>query len=408
MVLGWGIIGCGDVAEKKGGPALYGVPGSELIAVMRRDVAKAEDFARRHGAKRWYGTAEELLADPEVNAVYVATPVDTHHHYTLLAAAASKHVLCEKPMAMNVAECRDMIAACDASGVKLAIAYYRRTYPVVQKMRQLLQEDAIGEPMLARINLTSYYNPADPLAPKEWRADAAIAGGGVMFDVGSHRLDVLVYLLGDVARVAGFSGTLHAGYAVEDAVALALELASGVQAVANFNWNVGSSTDEFEIYGTAGKMLARPLEGGHLELYQGQTLVSAFDLPRPAITHWELVENLVAAMDHGALLVCSGEDGLKTSQIMEAAYRAAAGQCTIAVPASAGRLAQRKVVAKRHSSAPVATVRTISISHVLSGKTHRYTLSRLPLEQWHHVTEIGSRRPPCNTGQAQSPRAMTE
>lgn len=331
MVLSWGIIGCGDVAEKKGGPALYGVAGSELIAVMRRNVAKAEDFARRHGARRWYGSAEELLADPEVNAVYVATPVDTHHRYTLLAAAAGKHVLCEKPMAMNVAQAREMIAACDARGVKLAIAYYRRTYPVVQRMRRLLAAGAIGQPMLARINLTSYYNPPDPGAPQQWRADPAVAGGGVMLDVGSHRLDVLVYLLGDVRSVAGYAGTLHGSYAVDDAVALAMQLQNGAQAVANFNWNVGADSDEFEIYGTEGKMLARPLEAGHLTVYRGQTLIEEADLPRSAVTHWGLVENLVAAVRDGTPLICSGADGLKTSQIMEAAYRSAREHCVINV-----------------------------------------------------------------------------
>ncbi len=322
MTLRWGIIGCGDVAEHKGGPALYGVEGSELVAVMRRDAAKAEDFAKRHGAKRWYSKVEELLNDPEINAVYVATPVHLHHTYTIQAAEAGKHVMCEKPMAMNAQQSREMIAACRENGVKLMIAYYRRTYSIVQKMRQLLEEGIVGEPMLARINLTGYYNPGDPNAPGEWRGDPAISGGGVMFDVGSHRLDIMVYLLGEVERVTAFTETLHCGYQVEDSAVVAMKLANGMHGLANFNWNVKNSSDEFEIYGTEGKILARPLDGGHLEVHRDKQ-VGIFELPPPKISHWGLVENFVRAVNEGTPLLCSGEKGIKTNLIMEAAYRSA-------------------------------------------------------------------------------------
>lgn len=331
MTLRWGIIGCGNVAEHKGGPALYGVAGSELVAVMRRDVAKAADFARRHGARRWYDQASDLLADAEINAVYVATPVSTHRGYTLAAAEAGKHVLCEKPMAMDVAECREMIAACRANGVMLTIAYYRRSYPVVQRMKAALAEGLIGRPMLARINLTSYSQPTDVRAPGAWRTDPDTAGGGVLFDVGSHRLDVLNYLLGPAAEVAAMCENTLGHYQVEDAAVLCLKLASGVHGVANFGWNVGSDSDEFEIYGAEGKMLARSLEGGHLEIYRGRELVETFDQPRHKVTHWGLVENMVAAASTGAPLLCSGEDGLVTSQLMEAAYLSARERRTIGV-----------------------------------------------------------------------------
>ncbi|HID96365.1 MAG TPA: Gfo/Idh/MocA family oxidoreductase [Candidatus Latescibacteria bacterium] len=322
MTLRWGIIGCGDVAERKGGPALANVAGSELVAVMRRDKVKAAEFARRHGAKRWYHHAEDLLHDEEVNAVYVATPVYLHHDYTIKAARASKHVMCEKPMAMNVQQCRQMIATCRENGVKLMVAYYRRTYPIVQKMKELLHEGAVGEPMLVRINLTGYYNPADPNAPGAWRGDPAISGGGVMFDVGSHRLDVMVYLLGEVEKVSAFSETLHCGYKAEDSAVLSLKLTNGMHGVANFNWNIRSGSDEFEIYGTEGTILARPLDKGHLELHRGKQL-EVFELPPPQITHWGLVGNFVQAVNEGEPLICSGEEGMKTNLIMEAAYRSA-------------------------------------------------------------------------------------
>jgi len=323
VTLRWGIIGCGDVAERKSGPALYGVEGSELVAVMRRDAAKAADFARRHGAKRWYDRAEDLLADSEVNAVYVATPPCLHRQHTVMAAEAGKHVMCEKPMAMDVGQCQEMIRACRENDVKLMIAYYRRAYPIVQKMRELIEEEAIGELMLVRINLTGYHNPPDPDAPGEWRTDRAISGGGVLFDVGSHRLDVMVYLLGGVRQLAAFVDTIHGRYEVEDSVVLSMELERGMHGVANFNWNVGSSTDEFEIYGTEGMILARPLEGGHLEVHRDGHPVEMFELPRHKVTHWGLVENFVDSLRTGAPLICTGEDGLVTNRIMAAAYLSA-------------------------------------------------------------------------------------
>ncbi|MFQ6094427.1 MAG: Gfo/Idh/MocA family protein, partial [bacterium] len=241
----WGIIGCGDVADRKSGPAFNQVEGSELVAVMRRDAAKSREFAKKHGAKKWYTKVENLLADEDINAIYVATPVHLHCEHTIAAADAGKHVLCEKPMAVNVAQCQQMIQACKSNGVKLMIAYYRRFYPSVKKMKEVMESGAIGDIVLARVNLTGYYNPSQP---GEWRTDPLIAGGGVMMDVGSHRLDLLIHLLGDVEKVGAFVDTLHCNYAVEDSAALVMKFKSGAHAVSNFNWNVGSGSDDFEIY----------------------------------------------------------------------------------------------------------------------------------------------------------------
>lgn len=315
MRLKWGIIGCGSVAESKGGPALYQAENSELVAVMRRDEDKARDFAERHGAKRYYADVRELIADEEVNSVYVATPVYLHCEQTIMAAAAGKHVLCEKPMAMNVGECRRMIKACKNNEVLLAVAYYRRFYPCVMKAKELLASKAIGDVMLARVNLTGYYNPKDAT---QWRTQPALSGGGVLMDVGSHRIDVLIYLLGDVERVTGYAETLHAHYAVDDAAVLALRFKSGVQAIANFNWNIGFGADELEFYGTEGK-LHIDLGNGDMELRRGNER-QEWHLPPPKPTHIGLVRDFVESLATGNKPACSGEDGLKANAIMEAIY----------------------------------------------------------------------------------------
>jgi len=226
MAVRWGILGCGDVADHKGGPALYNVPGSELVAVMRRDEAKAAEFARRHHARRHYGRVDDLLADAEVDAVYVATPPNSHAELTCRAAAAGKHVLCEKPMAMTVAEAQTMIDACAEAGVQLMIAYYRRFWPVALKIREVLGSGVIGTPVFARAQNQSLYRPPED-GSTPWRVDPEVAGGGYLMDIGSHRIDLLVGLLGDVAEVRATVDTMTFDIAVDDSSALLMRFANG-------------------------------------------------------------------------------------------------------------------------------------------------------------------------------------
>ena len=321
MTVRWGIIGCGNVAEHKGGPALYHVPGSTLVAVMRRDAAKAADFAQRHNAKRHYAHVDDLLADDEIDAVYVATPNDSHADLTRRAAAAGKHVLCEKPMALTVAEARTMIDACQRAGVQLMIAYYRRFWPVALKMKALLDSGAIGTPVFARAQTSALYHPPED-GSTPWRADPAIAGGGFLMDIGSHRLDLLVGLMGEVAEVTAMVGTATFDIAVDDCSAILMRFANGARGAGLFNWNITGYCDELEIGGTAGRIVATDVGTGEL------TVVTAdgeeqFSLPPPTITHLALVADLVDSIQTGRPNGLSGEEGLKTTAIMEAAYRSA-------------------------------------------------------------------------------------
>ena len=328
MKLSWGIIGCGDVAERKGGPALYNVAGSELVAVMRRDKAKAADFAERHGAKRHYDRVEDLLADPQVNAAYVATPPYVHAEQTIAAAEAGKHVLCEKPMAMNVEEGRRMIAACDAHGVQLMVAYYRRRYAPVMKIKELIDSGAIGRPITARVQMGSAYGPPDSES-KRWRLDPAIGGGGLLMDIGSHGIDLLHYWLGDVRDVAAFVDTVAYDLEVENSSSLILRFVNGAQATVVVNHNVGIYSNVMELTGTEGKLT---LVGGlSCQDVQLQTAdgTKAFGLGPPAITHSGIVEDLVDAIDHGRPNCLPGEEGLKTTKVLAAAYGSSAERCVV-------------------------------------------------------------------------------
>ncbi|HYD85517.1 MAG TPA: Gfo/Idh/MocA family oxidoreductase, partial [Opitutus sp.] len=199
----WGIIGCGDVTEVKSGPGFQKANDSRLVAVMRRSAGLAEDYARRHGVPRWYDDARALVNDPEVDAVYVATPPGAHFEGVQLAAAAGKPCYVEKPMARNVAECDAMIAACAAAKQTLFVAYYRRALPRFLKVRELVEGGAVGR--LTGVNYrmaTTTPANADP-AKGAWRVSAAESGGGLFLDVGSHVLDFLDFCVGPLEDVHG-------------------------------------------------------------------------------------------------------------------------------------------------------------------------------------------------------------
>ena len=200
----WGIIGCGNVTEVKSGPGFQKAANSALVAVMRRNAALAEDYARRHGVPKWYADAQALIADPEVDAVYVATPPASHMEYALACARAGKPVYVEKPMARTLAECEAMIDACRSAGVPLFVAYYRRTLPRFLKIKELVESGAIGDVRL--VTVTLHQKPApddvDPVK-RPWRVLPEIAGGGKFLDLASHTLDFLDYTLGPIVAGQG-------------------------------------------------------------------------------------------------------------------------------------------------------------------------------------------------------------
>lgn len=304
----WGILGAGDVAEKKGGPALYKAPGSELVAVMRRDREKAEDFARRHGARRAYDTVEGLLGDPEVDAVYVATPPHLHLPHTLAAAGAGKHVLVEKPMALDAGECEAMVAACRKAGVHLHVAYYRRFYPKFQAARRLLDGGAVGRVLGARLLMCGYHPGGG------WRVDPAVSAGGHFVDVGSHRLDMLIHLLGDVAECAGFAENLPGTHAAENDVALALRMASGAVVSAGFHFQTRPGRDVLEVYGDAGTMVLDPFDG---ETFRVNGEEHRYETPAPV--HLPFVEALVRVYRGEPVPHVTGEEGAKATRVIDAA-----------------------------------------------------------------------------------------
>lgn len=322
MSVKWGIIGCGDVVVRKSGLAFSEAKNSEIVAVMKRDPEKAKQFAQEHGVRKYYSDVDALLQDEEIDAVYIATPPYVHAEHTIKAAKHGKHVLCEKPMAMSVKECQEMIKACEENEVQLMIAYYRRWYPVAQKMKELLREGKIGQPIFARATILSMYEPQ----ASNWRIDPRIAGGGFLTDVGSHFIDLLIYLIGEAKEVGAVVDTIYLDIEADDSSSLIMRFVTGAQTtmhvVASFYWNISARTNEFEISGTEGKIFATDVETGDLKLFRdGEN--KEYQLPPPplTLTRVSLVEDFVRSIITGKKNSVPGEEGLKTAKIIEAAYQ---------------------------------------------------------------------------------------
>jgi predicted dehydrogenase len=253
----WGMIGCGDVTEVKSGPAFSKVPNSKLVAVMSRNPERAADYARRHKVAKWYQDAQHLIDDPEVNAIYIATPPLAHEELTLAALKAGKPVYVEKPMALNAAASRNMQEAASTYGKKLTIAHYRREQPVFKKIKSLIVDHAIGDIKYVNLQfITQALSPEELQDPKvRWRVDPEISGGGLFHDLAPHQLDLMVYFFGDVEQASGLSAN-HAGlYAADDYVSGLIKFSNKV--MFNGIWCFSSEKehkDHCEIIGTKGSI----------------------------------------------------------------------------------------------------------------------------------------------------------
>jgi predicted dehydrogenase len=313
----WGIIGCGDVTEVKSGPGFQQASHSELVAVMRRNGELARDYARRHGVPRWYDSAAALIGDPEVDAVYIATPPAFHKEYTLLSAQAGKPVYVEKPMALNFQECQQMIDACQAAGVPLFVAYYRRALERFHKIKQVLASGAIGEPRFVHITL---YQPIakDELTPHTlpWRVIPELAGGGRFVDLASHMLDFLDDALGPIRAVQGFASNQARLYPAEDIVTGAWTFESGVHGVGTWCFTGFERCDHTEIIGSAGKLSYSTFDTQPVILTtpQGQT---EFAIDYPAHIQQPLIQTIVDALNGVGDSPSTGASAARTSWVMD-------------------------------------------------------------------------------------------
>jgi len=317
--LGWGLIGCGDIAAKRVAAALRESAGSALVAVARARSELAAEFAKAHGARRHYADWRDVLRDPEVDAVYIATPVRLHAEQTIAAAEAGKHVLCEKPMALDAAQCERMIAAARASGVSLGVAYYRHLYPLVARLRALIASGEIGRPVLADVQSFEPFD-ARPDQPRGWLLKKEDSGGGPMMDFGCHRIEILLDLLGPSEEVSGFLANVrYRERDVEDTAVAHFWFPGGAQAALAVSHAARERRDSFDLYGTEGSAHVPVLNEGLLRVV---TTAGTRDESHPPHTnlHQPLVEDFVAAVREGRPPAVTGEMGLAVTRALDAIY----------------------------------------------------------------------------------------
>ena len=316
----WGILGCGNVCERKSGPPMYRTEHSSLTAVMRRDAAKAADFARRHGVPRFYTDAAELIADPEVNIVYVATPHATHRELTIRALAAGKPVYVEKPMAMNHAECLEMIAAARQYGQKLFVAYYRRALPYFLKVRELLEAGRIGTPQRVEVRYIRSARPEDrDREHLPWRLRREIGGEGYFCDMAPHTLDILDFLLGEIAEARGEKRNTAGLYDVADTVSAEFRFRSG--AVGTGIWRFTAPPEESEdsvlVTGSGGSIRFSTFAFTPIELATPQGC-ERFAIAPPEHIQGPLIRTIVAELRGEGQCPSTGISAARTSWVMDA------------------------------------------------------------------------------------------
>jgi len=316
----WGIIGCGDVTEIKSGPALQKARGSTLVAVMRRNGAKAADFARRHGVGKWYDDAANLVADPEVDAIYVATPPAQHEFYALMACGAGKPCYVEKPMARSAVEAGRMVQAFRDRKLPLFVAFYRRALPRFVKAKEIIEGGELGA-----IASASYTYRDSQMArranPVPWRLDAEQAGGGLFVDMGCHALDLLDFFLGPLNDVAGKADSKARQFDVEDFVELTFTAAGGITGKALFDFASDQQEDRFVLRGDRG-MIEFSCGTGPLLVQTSGRPPEAVNVETVPHVQQPLIQTVVDVLlgdSAPPAWISTGAVGLRTQQVMDQA-----------------------------------------------------------------------------------------
>lgn len=312
----WGMIGCGAVTEVKSGPGLQKTEGSSITAVMRRNGGLAEDYARRHGIGKWYDDADKLIGEPDVDVVYVATPPSSHKEYAIAAANAGKDVYVEKPMAMTFDECQEMIAACKENGVRLFVAYYRRALPRFVKIKSLIDGGAIGKVSFADVVYHKRASEGDLAGAENWRVDPRVAGGGYFYDLASHSIDILQFLLGDATAAKGYVSNQRRRYEAEDIVSGVVRLGDDVHVTMLWNFNAYGDMDRTEIVGDEGKLTFSTFGDGAIVL-ETQNGSEEFNIENPLHIQQPLIQTIVNELRGDGHCPSTGDTAAKTNWVMD-------------------------------------------------------------------------------------------
>ncbi len=315
----WGIIGVGNVTELKSGPAFYKTENSELVAVMRRDAGKAADYAKRHNVKKWYSNASDLINDPEVDVVYIATPPDSHARYAIEVMRAGKPVYVEKPMARSYSECLEMLKVSEETGMPVWVAYYRRTLPAFLKVKELIEQGTIGKPLMVNIKLYKWANERSKTKEEmSWHVFPEISGAGHFFDLGSHQFDFLDFVFGPVKNAKGIATNQAGLYPAEDTVTGTWKHESGVVGTGSWCFVVDESSvkDEIEIIGEFGSISLPCYQHGKVKV-NTKSGTEELEFKNPEHIQQNLVKQIVDELRGVGKCVSTGISAARTSCVLE-------------------------------------------------------------------------------------------
>lgn len=313
-IINWGILGCGDVAEVKSGPAFQKVKQSSLISVMRRNEDKVKDFAKRHDVPNWTTSASELLNDEKVNAVYIATPPSSHLSYTLEAIKAGKNVYLEKPMVLNSKEAYTLVEAVNNSSAKVTVAHYRRSLPLFVKVKELLDANVIGKVLSAEIDIAQSQN-ANLIAKTDenWRLNPEISGGGYFHDIAPHQIDLMYHYFGTVSKIA--KGNVPENVNPADWVKGEIVFENGVHFKGSWNFAASEDSDVCTIKGEKGNLT--------FSFYSDEIKVETtdkteiFKFEKPKHVQQPMIEQVVSYFLGDSQNPCSVEEAAIVTKIMD-------------------------------------------------------------------------------------------
>jgi 1,5-anhydro-D-fructose reductase (1,5-anhydro-D-mannitol-forming) len=326
----WLLVGAGDIARKRVGAALCDAKQSRLVAVCDLNEENARSIAEEYSAENHFTDFGDALANANCNAVYIATPVHLHVPQALKALERGFPVLVEKPLCLSVEDGKDLIIKAKSTGLTAATSYYRRLFPAYEFTKQMITNQEFGQLVLVRMVYDSWFSP-QPSDQKYWRVVKGKAGSGPISDMGSHMLDVMIGLLGMPKKLTVLSDHLVHDWEVEDTSSILMQMASGAQVYASFNWSSKTWRHEFELVGSESRLVWAPYDSGELKKTVGRDTTN-LSMPPGENVHQPLVQDFVDALLNGKQPICPLTEGIKVNILMDAIQRSASEGIEVLVP----------------------------------------------------------------------------
>lgn len=319
--IGWGFIGCGEVTEKKSGPAFNEVPGSHVVAVMSRNAEKAESYAKRHNIKKWYTDPLELINDPEINAIYIATPPSSHATFAIMAMKAGKPVYIEKPLAASYEDCARINRISELTGVPCFVAYYRRYLPYFQKVKQIIQSGAIGTPANVQIRFSVPPRDLDYKSNGSlpWRLQPDIAGGGYFYDLAPHQLDLIQDIFGVITRAHGYCSNMAKLYKAEDTISACFYFENGLPGSGSwcFVGHQSAKEDRIEVIGEKGMLSFSVYNYSPIQLVTSEGRRSSIVVPNPPYVQLPIIRSVIEHLQGIGICECTSVSATPVNWVMD-------------------------------------------------------------------------------------------